>query len=109
MRRSKLVRLGDREITVKELTVAQVRSILSELETGTELAVLDLLFTDVPTIALLASTELSENDLAEYSPSELEPLIDAFREANPFFVKMMKRLAALGEVALQSSTGQSAG
>ena len=110
MRKSKIVRLGDREITVKELTVAQVRSIISELESNYELAILDLMFTDVPSLALQMSTGLSDSELDDYSPSELTPLIEAFREANPFFVQMMNRLSALGEVALQSSSaGQSAG
>lgn len=109
MRMSKKVRLGDREVVVSELTVAQVRQLLEEMERPGEVHVLDMMFKDAPAQALTMSTGLSFEDLEQYAPSELEPLKEAFLETNPFFVKLIEDLARIGQEVLKESSEGSAG
>ncbi|HDD52940.1 MAG TPA: hypothetical protein ENF32_02580 [Thermosulfidibacter takaii] len=106
---SKKVRLGDRDVMVKELTVAQVRQLLDEFERPGEVHVLDMMFEEAPAMALSMSTGLEVAELEEYSPSELEPLKEAFLETNPFFVRLVKRLSRIGREALKNSIEESAG
>ncbi len=56
MQRSKKIPVGDKEITVKELSVTQISNLMDQME-QTEISIIDLLFPDgVPAVAVAEST-----------------------------------------------------
>lgn len=86
--------IDEREITVKELTVADVRDLLENVTNKTEINTIDLLFGDsVPSEAIEKSTGIKIKKLEnDFSPSEIKTLVEAVEEVNPFFVAMIQKL-----------------
>jgi hypothetical protein len=94
MRKIKTIMIDEREITVKELTVADVRDLLENVTNKTEINTIDLLFGDsVPSEAIEKSTGIKIKKLEnDFSPSEIKTLVEAVEEVNPFFVAMIQKL-----------------
>lgn len=95
-----------RNITVKTLTVSDVRELLDEMQkageekkTILEQDVIDLLFDDeVTALAMAKATGLTTKELGgNVPPDDVRKLIDAVRAENPFFVGMMERLITAGK------------
>lgn len=102
-----------RTITVKTLTVRQIKYLIDEFqENDGRVDAIDLLFNDdVPSLAICMATGLSMDELmADVPPRVVKDLIDAVRAENPFFVGMMERLVAVGSSRLTAgkSSGRSA-
>lgn len=101
MRTTESVDIDGKRITVKELTVGEVRAWLAAIAAGS-LPPTDtvgaLLFEDftLPELALFADTDLASDDFA---PSDLRRIHDAARRLNPDFFGMRDRLAAIGRAA----------
>jgi len=56
----------------------------------------------MPALAISLSMGLSLEELdGPFKPCEIAAVIDEVKAANPFFVKMIRRLASLGEDVLQ--------
>ncbi|MBF0626437.1 MAG: hypothetical protein HQL82_16735 [Magnetococcales bacterium] len=95
MRRTKEVELDGRTVTVRELTVAEVRLWLKDLDQLREGAI-DLVTEGIMADASLGDvarmTDLQAADLDEMTPSAIEGLITACREINPHFFRMRDRL-----------------
>jgi len=103
MRLTEKLKIDNREITVKELTMAEIRNVMAALEKqkGTP-HVLDLLFADMPAAAVSAATDLSLKELeGDFTQSEIKQIKDKVEELNPFFAKALKRLAKLGRSILE--------
>lgn len=110
MRKTKTIKIDDREILVRELTVAQITEMMESLNDA-EINNIDTLFPDrLPSAALFMSTGMTVNEIAEYTPSEIEIMLDAVEEVNPTFAGLMQRLANVGRqvLAAKESDGQSA-
>ena len=102
MRKTKTVKINDREITAQELTVKQIDKIMSTLD-DPEISNIDMLFPDrLPSIALSEGTGLSVDELADFTPSELEIMLNAVEELNPTFAGLMERLASVGRQAIDA-------
>ncbi|MBF0142849.1 MAG: hypothetical protein HQL59_05255 [Magnetococcales bacterium] len=95
MKRTKEVQLDEHTVTVRELTVAEVRLWLKELDQLREGA-LDLVTEGIIADASLGDvarmTDLQAADLDEMTPSQIEELITACREINPHFFRLRDRL-----------------
>jgi hypothetical protein len=101
MRKSKIIKWNDQEVTCKELTVEEISGLFNSMGAVCDL---DLIFDGrVSTATVELSTGLKRKDLQPLTPSVLVPLWDAVEEVNPFFVKTLQHLAGLGRVALQQS------
>lgn len=101
MRATETVEVDGRTITVRELTVGEVRAWLAALAAGSlpaTDAVGALLFEDftLPELALFADFGPSCDGLA---PSDLRRIYGAARRLNPDFFGMRDRLAAIGRAA----------
>jgi len=97
------ITIGGREITVRQMTMADVRRFVAEMQQQAdgqepEPHVIDMLFDDpVPASAVSVATGLSLDELAgDFTQSEMRELLDAVKAANPFFVGMMERLVEAG-------------
>lgn len=86
MRKSKTIKIDDREITVKELRVKDVRQLL-EMSEANEDDVMVLIDKFLPVV-----TDIKSEDMEAMAPSELKILWDAFKEVNADFLVMAERL-----------------
>lgn len=101
MRIEKTLAIGETEIAVRELTVADIRAWLKALEAQTAPDVLDVvLFEDFTLADLTRMTDLTAADLETMAPSELRRVADACREVNADFFALRGRLLTLGQAAL---------
>lgn len=91
MRQTKNIPWNDSDITVKELTVAELASVLDHSTTTAD--PIDLLFGQrLPSQAVVLSSGLKLAELHALPPSQLDRLISAAEEVNPFFVQALRRL-----------------
>jgi hypothetical protein len=96
MKKSKIIQFDGQEVTVKELTVEEIADCMDAVASG-QVDTLDLLFDGrLPSEAVVRCAGIPRADLSKPAPSALEPLWQAVEETNPFFLKMLKRMAAPG-------------
>ncbi|MBF0157500.1 MAG: hypothetical protein HQL57_09985 [Magnetococcales bacterium] len=95
MKRTKEIELDGRTVTVRELTVAEVRLWLKELDQLREGA-LDLVTEGIMADASLGDvarmTDLTPEELDGFTPSAIESVIAVCREINPHFFRLRDRL-----------------
>ena len=81
-----------KEINIHELSVAQVRRILEQLEKAEVSNIIDdLLDANVPALAMVESTGIAMEELETHKPSELNNLAKEVQQANPFLTSMIER------------------
>ncbi|MGD9949320.1 MAG: hypothetical protein AB7U29_12700 [Desulfobulbus sp.] len=78
-------------VTVRELTVKQVRELFERLKNETPLFIDDLLDQPVPARAVSESTGIPLDQLEEAKPSELLPLCEEVIRVNPSLASMISR------------------
>ena len=99
MRATTTVYLGGQVITVKELTVAEVRQVLiTEPPAADPLHALAFDGFGLNDLALLCTATAAE--LEAFTPSELKPLVDACRELNPHFFRTRAALAGVARLMM---------
>jgi hypothetical protein len=79
MRKIKIIKLDEREVTVKELRVKDIKEVFNEKSKKT-------LLDHLPMV-----TDLATSDIEELAPSELSILWDAVKEVNADFLALMER------------------
>lgn len=96
MRLTREIQHGDRRITVKELTLAEIRAWLADAEHGHDPDVVgDLLFDDCRVSELEKFSDADPAALEAMTQSELGELVAATRELNPHFFALRARLHSL--------------
>lgn len=106
---TKTVTIGDKDVTVRELSVQEVRNLIRRVEQGEPTAMDlqladalgDFLFPDVRVRDMLEMTNATADDLEAMFPSELRELGDACKEVNSHFFEMVARLTPLVELVDQ--------
>ncbi|MBG0848418.1 hypothetical protein EGJ86_10355 [Pseudomonas sp. o96-267] len=91
---SKEIQLGSIAVTVREMSVLQVRTWLAELLNPQPQRDLvdEALFTDCAIPDLLRMTSLTREQVDELRPSQLQEVIALCKELNPDFFAFMGRL-----------------
>jgi hypothetical protein len=84
MRKTKTIKIDDREITIRELKVKDIRKIINQAETDDFQRQIEEL--------LPLATDLALEDMNDMAPSELKLLWEAFREVNSDFLALAGRL-----------------
>jgi len=99
MRRTKTIEINDETITVKELKVKEIKDMLESVNAETGISTVDLLFGDVvPSQAISMCSNVSIEHIEEnYTPSDIEKIVEAVKELNPFFLNMMNKLIKVAE------------
>jgi len=96
MAASEQIKLGEHTITVKELSVSDVRSWVAENEAG---ALVDplraLVFDDCSLDDLARMCDLSAEDMESFGPLELSPLREKCKAFNPHFFKVREALTGV--------------
>ncbi len=113
MQDMKTITFDEKEITIQELTVKQVRTVFSRIEKEDSLFVDDLLDQPVPALIIAESTGIPVDKLDEYKPSALIELAKEVESVNPSVASLIKKRLAMYEkiqdmTLNQSLTGQPA-
>lgn len=96
MRRTETLKLGDTSVTLRELTVGEVRGmLLSRPEQDT---VDYLLFDDITLGELMQMTDLSKETIDNLTQSELDTVRVKAKELNPHFFAMLNRIKELNPI-----------
>jgi len=103
MRLQEKVKLEDKEVVVKELTVGEIRQGLMRLEKQEEPGMLDMLMEDLPEVFFLLATDLSSEELDKLTQSEIKKIKEVIEKINPFLHKTLKRLAEAGRKMLEKT------
>ncbi|MCU7845293.1 MAG: hypothetical protein KZQ93_15800 [Candidatus Thiodiazotropha sp. (ex Monitilora ramsayi)] len=92
----KRVTIGDKEVTVIEMTVAEVRVWFKGFEGAAKVDDADLLgnylFEDFTLKDMARMTDMDESQLELFTPSQLQHLREVCEEVNPHFFAMRARL-----------------
>ncbi|MBP8788755.1 MAG: hypothetical protein KBE22_03210 [Candidatus Accumulibacter sp.] len=114
MAASEQIRLGEHTVTVKELSVADVRNWVAENEAGATVDPLrSLVFDDCSLDDLARMCDMPAEVMEKFGPLELAPLREKCKAFNPHFFKVREALTGVSR-AIQagldslSSTAQSA-
>ncbi len=97
MQDMKTITFNDNEITVKELTVKQVRQVFSRLEKEDALFLDDILDQHVPALVIAEATGISVTDMEGHKPSELVALAQEVASVNPSVASLIKKRLAVYE------------
>jgi len=95
MRKTKTIKIDDKEILIKELRVKDVLELMETSE-GQEKSWTDLIKEFLPRV-----TNLTIDELTAMAPSEIQQIYDAFKEVNAAFFEMARAVgmdAALTEL-----------
>lgn len=89
------IQIGERTVTVRELTVREVRDWAVQVDTGLlSLDGVDELMLPDCSLADLQRMSDADGDLLDtLTPSELEPIAEAARKLNPHFFRLRAALA----------------
>ena len=93
------VQLQDRTITIRELTVAEVRTWAKEMEAGAAVDPLRCMVFDECSLDDLARMgDCPADALESFKPSELRLLLDKAKAMNPYFFKVREVLFGISRV-----------
>ena len=82
------VQIGERTITVRELTFAEVRDWMTSVDAGETVDALHTLaFEDCGLDDIARMIDVPARDLEDCTPSELEELVAACKKLNPHFFR----------------------
>lgn len=103
MRLTRTIEMADAFlVTVKELTVGEVRNWLLDVETGRGEEPLHALALEECSLADLARMgDIEVSALEDYTPSELAPLGEAAKALNPHFFRVRAALSGVARLILQ--------
>ena len=105
MRKEKTFKIGDKSFTAKELTVKQIAQITDGFNKAARINDIDMMFPDsIPSHAVWLSLDMTEDELLEYAPSEIEAMIPEVEEVNPTFAGLIQRLAKVGRQILEKKS-----
>jgi hypothetical protein len=109
MRREKPLELAGQAVTVRELTVGEVRAWLADAEgqVGRDADgmpdIIGLWLLDECSFGdLKRMSDVSDERLNDLTDSDLRALVDACKDLNPGFFGLRARLTALGKASLES-------
>lgn len=97
-------KIGDREVTVFELTVKQVRDMAKSQAVNQDDPLGAWLIEDAPLGVLAAMSDREEKEFEDWRPSEIKQLAEKCREVNPDFFDMTRRVNVLLQQLKPSST-----
>jgi hypothetical protein len=94
----------DCAVTVKEMTVGEVRNWLLDAETGASEDPLHALALEDCSLSDLARmSDIDAQSLEGYTPSQLTPLIAAAKELNPHFFRVRAALSGVARMMLKEA------
>lgn len=106
MAATRSVMVGERPVTVRELTVAEVRNWVAELEGRHLDPIRAMVFDDCSLDDLERMADMSAADMEAFAPGDLAELHAAAKALNPHFFKVREALASVSR-AIQAGIDSS--
>jgi hypothetical protein len=101
MKKDKTIKIGDREIAVREITALESQNYIENLGSD-ESTFIDKLFPDrLPSSLIRLCTGLTDDELMAMFPSEIESIINTVEAVNPTTASKIMKLAEIGRKALE--------
>lgn len=91
MRPAKVIKIGEREITIKEITVREIRTFWQDLETEPQAGV-DGMYAVLTRFFPTCVSGVALSELDDMTPSEIKQIYTAFREINADFFEAAKMI-----------------
>ncbi|WP_155945679.1 hypothetical protein [Metapseudomonas resinovorans] len=92
---SREIRVGERRVTVRELTVAEVRQWLGDASSRQQIDTVDaMLFEDISLPDLARMTSLDVDSMGDWQPSQLREVIAAAKDMNKDFFALRERIVS---------------
>ncbi len=99
MRQTKNIQWGEGDLTLQELTMQELATVLDNVAHDADQ--LDLIFDGrLPSQAVVLSSGLARDALHQLTPSRLDVLWSAAEAVNPFFHKAVQRIVQGGRKTL---------
>lgn len=98
---SKTIQLPDLVVTVRELTVGEIRAWMKRTAEGGHDPVDDTLLQEVSLTDLYAMTDLQAGQAENLTPSQLRLVFEGCREVNPDFFGLRDRIESAGRQILE--------
>lgn len=105
MRQTRAVEIEGRTVTVKELTVAEIRHWLKGLEQVKEAGidvVAECLMDDCSLADISRMSDLKLEEMDDLTPGEIGQVVAVCREVNPHFFRMRDHLLGVAKVMQQN-------
>ena len=96
-----------REISVRELTVSEIKSWFTELganSNGPTDAISEVLFEDISLREIAMLTDLSPTQIDSFKPSALHHVVNAIFATNPHWLSCRRRIMSAAERIRANST-----
>lgn len=98
------VQIGERTITVRELTFSDVRDWLVETEAAGQRDPLHALaLEDCGLDDLARMCDVSADDLEVFTPFEIEPVVEICRKLNPHFFRVRAALSGVARMMISEA------
>jgi len=95
------LKVGSQSVTVREMTVQQVRTFLQDAAKGVSTDTVDaLILGDCELSTLRSMCTLTEEQIDALKPSELEAVKAKCKELNPHFFALLTKLTDMAKVHL---------
>lgn len=92
---SREIKVGERRVTVRELTVAEVRQWLGDAGARPQIDTVDaMLFEEISLPDLARMTSLDVESMGDWQPSQLREVIAAAKDLNKDFFAMRERIVS---------------
>lgn len=100
-----LVDLPGRSVTVRELTVAEVRDWLVAVESGATFDVIQALsFDECGLDDIARMCDATAKELEVFAPSDLAPVMDACKALNPHFFRVRAALSGAARAMVKQTS-----
>lgn len=99
------ITLGSRTVTIKELTVGEVRDWLTEVENErSEDPVHALALAECSLSDLARMSDIAAGSMEAFTPSELGDLVKACKDLNPHFFRVRAALSGVARMMLEGTS-----
>jgi hypothetical protein len=96
--------VGDRSVEVRELTVAEVRNWMVDVETGASEDPMHALALEECSLSDLARmSNMTASDMEAHGPSELADLLAKCKQINPHFFRVRAALSGVARMMLKEA------
>ena len=107
MKDSSIITFNDKEITVEELTVKQVRETLAKIDKADPQLIDELMDCPVPALVITEATGITYAEMEKCKPSQLKELVKEVVNVNPSFASMIKRRVEAYKKMITNLSGSS--
>ncbi len=97
MRKTKKIKTEQGEIVVNELTIAELKNSIEEIEKQQQPHIVDFMFDNMPSAVIAKSIDVEIDELEQFTQTDLVHIEEAVVELNPLAQKMFTKLTSILE------------